>query len=221
MNKTENFLYIGSGNSALNTKGKDLSNYTIVCANNAWRLFEESSFDIWIHSGDFPNYNFPKVKNYKEEVSYKEYSQTSNNAAKTLGWKTNYPQHYAGYTIFFQGLYWIMMNKNPKKIGVLGFDHDYNPDKVKKWKDAKNPNIQNNFNDKTVKNMNDWANNFFNGLKQDSFYGQGTPDPLRLGENHLLEKFEIAKESASKLNISLVNYSGVTTGINTFEKEFF
>ena len=64
MNKEENYLYIGSGNSALNIKDKDLSNFTIVCANNAWRLFDKSFFDIWIHSGDFPKYNFPKEKNY-------------------------------------------------------------------------------------------------------------------------------------------------------------
>jgi hypothetical protein len=220
MNKEENYLYIGSGNSALNIKDKDLSNFTIVCANNAWRLFDKSFFDIWIHSGDFPKYNFPKEKNYKQEISYKDYSQTAQKAAEILNWKCSSPQHYAGYTIFFLGLYWIMIERRPKKIGVLGFDHDYNPEKVKKWEESGKPNIQNKFNDPTVKNMNIWAAEFFKEMKQDSFYGQGTPDPLRLGTKHLFEKFELAKNSAKQLEIKLVNYSMVTTGINTFDKEF-
>ena len=36
-------------------------------------------------------------------------------------------------TIFFCGLYWIFDELKPEKVSLLGFDHDYNPDKVKKW----------------------------------------------------------------------------------------
>lgn len=219
MNKEQNYLYLGSGNSALAVKNKDLSKFTVVCANNAWRLFENSSFDIWIHSGDFPKYNYPKEKNYTQEVCYKDYKLSAELASKVLNWKCNSPEHYCGYTIFFLGLYWIMMEKTPLKIGLLGFDHDYNKEKVKKWEENGRPNIQNKFNNPAVKNMNEWAKEFFKEETPDSFYGHGTPDPLRLGNTHLLEKFEIAKISAERLNIKIVNYSTVTDGINTFNKE--
>jgi hypothetical protein len=53
-------------------------------------------------------------------------------------------------------------------------------------------------------------------MEKDFFYGHGTPDPLRLGEKHLLEKFEIAKNSAKILGVEIVNCSGVSSAINTF-----
>ena len=219
MEKQENILYIGSGNSALLSKKVDLSGFTVVCANNSWRLFDGESFDIWIHSGDFPKYNYPKDVEFVREISYNEYSVAAEKAAEMLNWNVKSPQHHLGYTIFFSGLYWIMMTLNPKKIGLLGFDHDYNPDKVEKWVKNNNPNIQNNFNEVEKQNINQWANKFFEGLDKDAFYGQSTPDPIRLGKDHLIQKFDLAKVSAMELNIDLVNYSPVVSDINTIKKE--
>jgi hypothetical protein len=42
------------------------------------------------------------------------------------------PAHHIGYTIFFLGLYWIMLELQPTDIYLLGFDHDYNPKKTEK-----------------------------------------------------------------------------------------
>ena len=219
LNMSNKILYIGSGKSALKVHNMDLSDYTIVCVNNAWRLFEKTSFDIWIHSGDFPRENYPTIKNFQMEVCNKDYEASSRKALEIFKWKTNSSQHYLGYTIFFSGLYWIMMTQSPEKIALLGFDHDYNPEKVIKWNEHNRPNIQNKFNNKKEKNILEWSNNFFSNMEPDFFYGHGTPDPIRLGENHLIEKFELAKKSAKTLGIKLVNFSNVVSKINTIEKE--
>ena len=111
------------------------------------------------------------------------------------------------------------MSLNPKKISLLGFDHDYNPEKVKKWKEAKNPNIQNRFSNKSEKTIKEWGDNFFSNMVPDSFYGlHSTPDPLRLEVNHLIEKFALAEECAKKLDIDLGNLSPVTHGLNPLKK---
>lgn len=211
-----NILYVGSGNSAKLIHKLDLSKYTVACVNNAWRLFEK--FDIWIHSGDFPGENRPKNKNYETEVSYKQYSVAASEIVEKLNLTCNSPQHHLGYTVFFNGLYWLM-NQQPNKISLLGFDHDYNPEKVKKWMENDRPSPSNKYlkpNDKTI---NEWLCQFFDGMEEDSFYGQGTPDPLRLGENHLKSKFLLAEENAKKLNIELVNLSPVESEINIIKKE--
>ena len=216
----KNVLYVGSGTSSLLVENKTITNHTIVCVNNAWRLFKNNGFDIWIHSGDFPYYAYPENTIYKKEITHREYKISSQEAAEKLNWVTDSPQHYLGYSIFFQGLYWIMMTLKPKKIGLLGFDFDYNDEKVKKWIDNKKPNIQNDFNEKNgVKDIFNWANSFFGDMDVDSFYGHGLPDPLRLGTEHLIERFKLAEDSAKKLNIEIVNYSTVTGKINTFKKE--
>lgn len=217
----DNIIYIGSGKSALNVLKMDISKYTIICVNNAWKIFENKMFDIWIHSGDFPKENFPMIKNFKTEISHKDYEESAKKAADVFNWKTNSPQHYLGYTIFFLGLYWIMLTLSPKKIGLLGFDHDFNPEKVNKWNQNNRPNIQNQFNKKKEKTILEWSNNFFINMEPDSFYGHGTPDPIRLGESHLIQKFNLAKENANILGIKLVNFSTVESKINTIEKELY
>lgn len=218
-NSKKNVLYVGSSNSATLVKELNLNDYDVICVNNAWRLFNNTNNITWLHSGDFPRENYPPDNSFLQEISYKDYSRTAEIVAERLGWKTNSPQHYLGYTIFFLGLYWIMIEKQPEKICLLGFDHDYNKEKVKKWNDDQRPNIQNNFNKKTEKTIKEWSENYFKGLQPDFFYGHGTPDPLRLGEKHLLEKFNLAIEASNKLNIELVNYSPVQSEINIIKKE--
>ena len=211
----KNVIYCGSGNSSKLIDLVDQKDFVICGANNAWRLFKE--FDFWIHSGDFPRENRPEKQNFKTEISYSEYKETSKRFCDTLGIETTSPQHYVGYTIFFLGLHWIMTELKPKRIGLLGFDHDYNPEKVKKWREGGQPNPQNQYlkSDETIKK---WGENFFDGMKQDSFYGQGTPDPLRLGEDHLRGKFKQLIENSKKIGIEIVNLSPVSSGINPMPK---
>jgi hypothetical protein len=215
----ENVLYVGSGKSAELIKGIDLSKYKVLCANNAWRLFEKNKFYGWIHSGDFPRENFPKTKKYQIEVCHKDYSKTALEAKEFFKWKVNSPQHHYGYTIFFQGLYWIIMRMRPSKISLLGFDHDYNKEKVNKWNKEGRPQPQNKYCNKKENSTKEWGANFFKDMETDAFYGHGTPDPLRLGKDHLLNKFKLAIDCCRKLNIELVNLSPVVSDINIVKKE--
>ena len=213
-------IYIGSGKSAELIKEIDHTKYTIVCANNAWRLFENKQpFDYWLHSGDFPHENHPPTKNFKYEISHLEYeSAISDFVANVLKMEISYSHHYVGYTIFFQGLYWIFHHLKPRAIYLLGFDHDYNKEKTKKWFENKQPNPQNNFLKCESETIKQWSENFFKGFEPDFFYGHGTPDPLRLGENELRCKFKQAEEIAKKLGIDVFNASPVFSAINTFPK---
>jgi hypothetical protein len=210
-------LYIGSGISALDCNDPKYENYTKVAANNAWRLFENKRFDIWIHSGDFPRECFPSIKNYDTEVYTEHYGKSAEKAAKILNWDTKSPQHYAGYTIFFLGLYYIMMELEPSEIGLLGFDHDYNPEKLKKWHMDDRPNLQNRFNNKKEPTIEEWSRNYFKDMDADFFYGHGTPDPMRLGDKYILDKMDIAKESAKTLGIKIHNFSKRDSKLTTFE----
>jgi hypothetical protein len=205
---SKDVLYVGSGNSALLSSQYDLSNLIVCCVNNAHLLFD--SFDYWIRPGDFPIENYPKIKNYKQGISYSEYSKQIRIISERLNWNVASVEHHAGYTTFFNGLYWIMGELSPKNIYTIGFDHDYNKEKLKKWYEKGNPAPNNRYNGLDIQKE-------FKEFENDSFYGISTPDPMRLGEQHLKEKFEIAKETAKQLNINLWNLSDVR-GINSFNK---
>jgi hypothetical protein len=213
-------IYVGSGKSARLIKTINKKKYTIICANNAWRLFKENEeFDYWIHSGDFPRENFPLKKNFKTEISYSQYQPAIENLInQKLNLNQKFPHHYVGYTIFFQGLYWIFEMLKPSNIYLLGFDHDYNKDKTKKWFENGQPNPQNSFLKKQNETIKEWSKKFFQDFDEDFFYGHGTPDPLRLGENHLAEKFNLASEISKKLNINIYNASPIESNINKFSK---
>lgn len=214
-------LYIGSGLSALQAKSDKYKDHVVVCLNNAWRIYSDKIFDYWIHPADFPTENYPDPVNYRKEIGYEDYIQGSAWADAALGWQHPYPEQYIGYTAFFQGLYWIMMALSPEVIGLLGFDHDYNPGKLSKWQLNGEPNLQNNFNcDSAPENINNWLNEFFKGYTPDSFYGQGTPDPYRsgLGAEYIAEKMQLAKDSAAQLGISIVNYSEKTSLLQIFDR---
>jgi hypothetical protein len=213
-------LYVGSGKSALEASNSNFDDHFIVCVNNAWKIFQgKRKIDVWLHTGDFPRENYASPNEFNLEISYKDYQKTSKEAADILQWKTKSPERYAGYTAFFQGLYWIFFALKPEKIGLLGFDHDYNPAKSEKWILSGKPNIQNQFNNKSEKTIAEWSANFFKDYEPDFFYGHGTPDPLRLGDDHLLEKMNLAIISAKKLQISLVNYSNIYSTLNPIQKD--
>lgn len=215
-----NVLYIGSGKSSELIKDLDLSKYYVVALNNAYRHFEGKSLDCWIHSGDFPREWRPKDKSFiKREVTHPEYEDGVKNIIKDLDISAASPAHYVGYTMFFQGLYFLANEFHPKKISLLGFDHDYNPEKVAIWKAQGQPNPQNNFKRVGGESIKDSLDKTFEGKSPDSFYGHGTPDPLRLGEDHLLAKFKLAEAIFKQLGIELVNLSPVKSEINILRKE--
>ena len=218
--KKRNILYIGSGNSATMAKNLDLDKYTVCCVNNAWKLFDDYTFDYWIHSGDFPRENRPNKdqKNFREEISYSQYKVSSQDFVQKINAKCNSPQHYLGYTIFFLGLYWILNTLDPKKISLLGFDHDYNSEKVKKWNENNRPSPQNYHKEKS-QSIEEWSNSFFSGMEKDFFYGHGTPDPVRLGDKHLIKKFQQAIDICEQIGVELVNLSPVESKINIIKKQ--
>lgn len=213
--KIESVLYVGSGKSALMAPVL-AGNVDLICAvNNAWRVFP-SGVDYWIYPGDFPLENFPPPFYRCKMVEYLDFKDSAENVFSRLGEKHAFPQHKAGYTIFFQGLYWIFDTLRPKRIYTIGFDHDYAPEKVSKWIEHKCPAPNNKFNGESPMSVKDWANDFFKDCPKDSIYGHGTPDPLRLGSGEIIEFFNRAMECASQLGIALFNASGITHGLNNF-----
>jgi hypothetical protein len=213
-------IYIGSGQSAKLIHSIDKKKYTIICANNAWRLFDGNElFDYWIHPVDFPRENFPSKINFKNEISYLEYESTIKDLINNkLDLNQKSPFHYVGYTTFFQGLYWIFGALKPSNVYLLGFDHDYNKDKTKKWLENNKPSPQNNFLKDQNETIEEWSKRFFQDFDEDFFYGHGTPDPLRLGEDYLIEKFNLALEISKKLGINVYNASTKESKINKFPK---
>jgi hypothetical protein len=215
-----NVLYIGSGNSAKYVHQLDHTKYITVCVNNAWRLFTDNKvFDYWLHSGDFPHENYPNKKNFKYEISNEEYEASIKNLVyNKLKLKESSPCHYVGYTIFFIGLHWIMHEISPANIFLLGFDHDYNRNKTQKWLNNGQPNPQNQYLKDTSKSIKEWSDNFFYEFEHDFFYGHGTPDPMRLGENYIKEKFFQAANTARQLNVNIFNASLADGSLNIFPK---
>ena len=119
---------------------------------------------------------------------------------------------------FFLGLYWILNTLDPKKISLLGFDHDYNSEKVKKWNENNRPSPQNYHKEKS-QSIEEWSNSFFSGMEKDFFYGHGTPDPVRLGDKHLIKKFQQAIDICEQIGVELVNLSPVESKINIIKKQ--
>ncbi|WP_456310575.1 hypothetical protein [Serratia proteamaculans] len=213
-------LFVGSGLSAQQARSDKYHDHIKVCLNNAWRIYEGGAFDYWIHPTDFPQENYPLHVNYKKEISYKDYAAVLDDGASRLGIidVTGFElEKRIGYTSFFQGLYWIMLTLSPDRIGLLGFDHDYNKNKIDKWMSDDKPNIQNHFNNKTEKTIKEWSDNYFQGFETDFFYGHGTPDPMRYGPEYIERKMILAQEKAKILGISIVNYSDRQSPYTVFE----
>lgn len=206
----DNVLYVGSGQSAVLINELDLSSYTIVCVNNAWRLFSNKRFYSWVRTNDFPADKYPPEKNFDLEISAKEYDKSSVAANEFFDWRATSPTLHAGYTVFFQGAYWILMNLRPKKISLLGFDHDYNYEKMKFWKSRGMPGLN-------VRKKDPPLN--YDRFQPDFFYGHRAPDPLRLPEEYLINKFDLLEKSAKMVGVELVNLSPVESHLNKIKKE--
>lgn len=203
-------LYVGSGKSALKTD--DFRNGRQTCVtNNAWRLWKNG--DIWIHSGDFPTQSDKQIPN-ELMVSHEQYSKAAFDCCEHLSIETTSPEHYVGYTIFFQGLHWIAWTFKPCRILLLGFDHDYNQAKVEEWVRLGRPNPQNGFAGLSGR----CADEVFAEFKPDAFYGHGTPDPMRLPIEYFSMLFPRAEKTLHLLGCEVFNASGVTNGLTTFKQ---
>ncbi|WP_426446248.1 hypothetical protein [Siccibacter colletis] len=215
-------LYVGSGLSALQVKRGGYDGHITVALNNAWRAFEKAPCDYWIHPNDFPVENYPPAGRFREEIPHRVYNAVIQRSAAAIGIKGVEGfalECFIGYTSFFQGLYWIMANFRPQQIGLLGFDHDYNGAKVKKWEADAKPTIQNSFNGQQETTVQAWAEKYFAGYDTDAFYGHGTPDPLRFGTQYIEKKMQIAQQTADRLGIRLVNYSYRPSPFAVFSRE--
>jgi hypothetical protein len=184
--------------------------------NNAWQVFAPRGVNYWVYPGDFPLEKFPPKSFPHTPVSYYNFRYSAKNVFARFGEAYESPQHYAGYTTFFQGLYWLFDQVHPKRIFTLGFDHDYAPEKVARWESNGLPSGVNFYNGEHPTAVDQWTNEFFKGCPTDAFYGHGTPDPLRLGASAITELFQRAQLYAGKLGIEVFNVSGVTMGLNTF-----
>lgn len=195
-------LYVGSGRSALEYKNHNLEGVEILTVNNSHKAFE-GRVDYYLCSTDFPNKNKPEPSKYGELVLKPKYFYEVLSHARyfKLPFRPN-----VGKTIFLDGLYWALA-KGFDEIFLLGFDHDYNPNRVKKW-DGKHIG-----NEEKLKEM-------FSGQNEepDAFYGQNTPDPLRHGKHNLSQMFEDAQNHASIYGCKVINLSTRKSGIEVFER---
>lgn len=210
-------VYVGSGLSAVKVSEIKRENFTTCALNNAWRAFDGSPPDYWIHSGDLPSSHLMPQSDTTIRVGHAEIAAIGREACDALGIVTEFPQHEIGYTMFFQGLFWIILRLKPDAIFTLGMDHDYDPDRVKMWMDAGCPAPHNRYLGADPPNPSTWADEFFRGHEPDSFYGQGTPDPMRFGEQHIKDLFRLAEERALRLGVKVFNGSN-RNGLNSFPK---
>lgn len=152
-------LIVGSGMSANRIAGADLSDFTVVCLNNAWRLLPRR-WEYLVFPTDF--YDWPdKIFDGQRFVLYTEYQR----AFVQYGGASS-PQ-----CIQFNALYWVLDVLRPPSVGFIGCDLYYPKD------------------------------------EQTHFYGQGTADPLRHGEEVIRAQLARTQEMADTLGIKLVNYS--------------
>jgi len=215
---TDVVLYVGSGISARKAS-KILSSVDVTCAvNNAWQVFDKNTLDYWVHSGDFPASGFLPKDHGAKVVSYYEYKDSPGRMCEQLGMQFERPEYHIGYTLYFQGLFWILDTFKPKRILHLGFDHDYNKAKTQTWREAKQPTPHDLFGGANPIDAIKWGEEFFKTFEPDFFYGHGTPDPLRLGEQELVRLFKQAEKYAANLGCELLNASGVTTGLLPFKQ---
>tara|TARA_X000001036_G_C20685386_1_gene807469 strand:+ start:463 stop:1164 length:702 start_codon:yes stop_codon:yes gene_type:complete len=199
----KSLLLVGSGKSALEYKNHDLRNTHILTVNNSIKAFGDMIVDYYVCATDFPQKEIPSKSKFKKRISKYEYRYQTLAFAK---YKKFPFRPLIGKTIFLDCLNWAF-TKGYKKIYLLGFDHDYNPNRVKKW------------DGKYITNK-EKLEKVFNGKNDepDTFYGHGTPDPLRLGEGNLQNYFYLIESHAKFYGSEILNLSMEKRGLSTFKK---
>ena len=202
-NGEKNILLVGSGKSALEYKKHNLKNVDIMAVNNSIKAFDNLVVNYYLCATDFPKTEIPNKNSYKEKISKYSYRYHTLAFAKY----NNLPfRPLVGKTIFLDSLNWAF-TKGYRKIYLLGFDHDYNPNRVKKW-DGKYLTDSNKL------------EKIFDGKDEepDTFYGQGTPDPLRLGEENLQNVFNLVQAHSKFYGCEIYNLSTNKSGLIKFKR---
>jgi hypothetical protein len=202
-NGEKNILLVGSGKSALEYKKHNLKNVDVLAVNNSIKAFDDLVVDYYLCATDFPKNEIPKKNFYKEKISKYNFRYHTLAFAKYC----NLPfRPLVGKTIFLDSLNWAF-TKGYKKIYLLGFDHDYNPNRVKKWNgkyETDNKKLEKIFKGK--------------GFEPDTFYGQGTPDPLRFGIEKLSNLFSLVEAHGKFYGCEICNLSSNKKGLTNFRR---
>lgn len=202
-NKGKYLLLVGSGKSALEYKKHSLENIDVMAVNNSIKAFDDLIVDYYLCATDFPKFEVPNKNSYKKKISKYSYRYHTLAFAKYH----NFPfRPLVGKTIFLDSLNWAF-TKGYRKIYLLGFDHDYNPNRVKKW-DGKYLTDSNKL------------EKIFDGKDEepDTFYGQGTPDPLRLGKENLQNIFSLVQAHSRFYGCEIINLSSNKNGLANFKR---
>ena len=111
-----NILILGSGPNAIEILDQDLSIYDkIVVINNAWRILEDWTDHIYPH--DFPDQNKPNMlKSSQQKVEERQFVNIQNQYGGFV---------YAGGTMAFTALYWVLGHYKSEAIDILGCDMVY------------------------------------------------------------------------------------------------
>ena len=202
-NGEKNILLVGSGKSALEYKKHNLKNVDVMAVNKSIKAFDNLVVDYYLCATDFPKTEVPKKSFYKEKISKYNYRYHTLAFAKYY----NLPfRPLVGKTVFLDSLNWAF-TKGYKKIYLLGFDHDYNPNRVKKWNgkyETDNKKLEKIFKGK--------------GFEPDTFYGQGTPDPLRFGKEKLSNLFSLVEAHGKFYGCEICNLSSNKKGLTNFRR---
>ena len=202
-NGEKNILLVGSGKSALEYKKHNLKNVDVMAVNKSIKAFDNLVVDYYLCATDFPKTEVPKKSFYKEKISKYNYRYHTLAFAKYY----NLPfRPLVGKTVFLDSLNWAF-TKGYKKIYLLGFDHDYNPNRVKKWNgkyETDNKKLEKIFKGK--------------GFEPDTFYGQGTPDPLRFGKKKLSNLFSLVEAHGKFYGCEIFNLSSNKKGLTNFRR---
>ena len=202
-NGEKNILLVGSGKSALEYKKHNLKNVDVMAVNKSIKAFDNLVVDYYLCATDFPKTEVPKKSFYKEKISKYNYRYHTLAFAKYY----NLPfRPLVGKTVFLDSLNWAF-TKGYKKIYLLGFDHDYNPNRVKKWNgkyETDNKKLEKIFKGK--------------GFEPDTFYGQGKPDPLRYDKKKLSNLFSLVEAHGKFYGCEIFNLSSNKKGLTNFRR---
>lgn len=210
-------LILGSGLSSSQKEDMELSDYFVIAVNNAWRIFENEWFHLWFHSGDFQKHSWPTQKNYAFEVGYFGSKECFGKISEVEGWPYN-PQNpaiYIGSNVFFCVMYWTIYNIRPQQIDLLGFDFDYNKEKVDIWKKIPTKFPTDKFLEESGLTIDQWYKQNFGELR-DTVYGMGTPDASRFSPEYIKEKMFLLKGYAEKHGVKITNLSKRGSVVNIF-----
>jgi len=117
----ENVLIVGSGLTAPYASAWNLTNWLVVALHHGWQVVGDR-WDVFLHCHDAPDEMKPVktrpdqlIINTLHEFIYPDLEQFRELKERN-GWMK---------TMFLTGMWWVLQNIRPKKIGVIGCDMHY------------------------------------------------------------------------------------------------